>query len=192
MLPWLEGCRTPWWLKLDADARGSEPTRSWPAVEWFASPGEEPPSVLIGHRWGTVRTGRYLARLDAWAARHAGDLTAASFFPEVPRTDERVTIATLSSWCLLGRTDWLPGLARGAPEGLPDVPLPLFLQYCATRLGHGVTTVDMKAMGWTHSFSPRRTESPCGAAPVAARDPEFAAVDAGAVPGTREVAPCPR
>lgn len=145
--------QTEWFLKLDADVVAAAHDRPWPDPQWFRQMEAANPPVLIAHRWGSIRTGTVIDELDDWSAQVPELAKGPPFCGQSPRLDDRIKTETISTWCVLGRTDWTRTLAEWFRAGALDAPYATFLHYCSWRARKSVLPVDMKSHGWDHSFS---------------------------------------
>jgi hypothetical protein len=156
--------KTPWYLKIDADAVAMRSDPNWIQDEWF-----EPMTVRSGTKavfwarsysiqpafvassWGYSKPATAMETMDKWANDHpafAG--TKPLNLPYEPGAS-RVRHPRMASWVMFGSMEFIRFAASLCNNG--RLPLPSqdgYVFYVAKRLGWPYRTVKMKRLGWTN------------------------------------------
>ncbi len=149
-------CRTPWYLKLDADTVAMRRER-WPEREWF-EPREDHrgmENAFISSPWGYSKPGDIVDRLDDW-----GDtVPQIARYPRLncKRNPESSLVRhkRIISWCCFANTGYTQMVAMLCKASCGDRMLPVpsqdsVLFYVAKRMGFPYLRENMKKRGWGH------------------------------------------
>ena len=126
--------RTPWWLKLDADAYATDAT---PLIT-----EEMKRYSLYGHRWG-YSFAEHIRTLDVWAGEHP-ELKAAPIFDSSRVRGRRYYHRRTASFVQLEKTALTRTAVRLGGDRLPVPSQDTYLFYLATLLGHPVGSANFK------------------------------------------------
>ena len=130
-----EHIHTPYWMKLDCDARPKGATFAWPAYHG---------STITAHRWGYTKvkgdpnaTRHWLNVLDAWWGGEA-------LFPAGLPVRRRHGHRRINSFCSIEKTEFTRRLAERCGQDLPVPSQDTTAWYAATRWGEPIQRVNMK------------------------------------------------
>ena len=149
-----EHVTTPWYLRLEPPEAIALRKSLWFSQEWFEPAGDGPPPVYVAPRWGYSKPADVFRQLDDWG----DEVPGLKEFPRLnwsfdPKSD-RIQHPAISTWCWFVRTDWSREiLGYLGDDGLPCESLATYAAYCAARREDPTLRVNMKALGWDHSFA---------------------------------------
>lgn len=135
--------KTPYWLKLDADATLKADVFPWDKIEYTKS-------TLTGHKWGYTRVKghpgaprHWLNMLDDWWVSTVGPIENGEPFPPL-KLKERHGHPRIASYCCVEETAHTRDVAALSGDRLPVPSQDTVSWYVALRRGKTIKRINMK------------------------------------------------